>query len=441
MKKIVSAAITLSFITFLHAQINVEFHDIVKLSEQINSESEEIMPLVTNDGKALYFVRSNHKKNVGGPMTGHDIWRSDRVNVNTFSSANNNLKKLNNIGNNAVVGISKSNESIYVLNAYKQETAEHHGIAKCDIEDGKFGLPKYIEIPGMNFDSDFFGYYINPSETLLFISMHMPDAMGKEDIYLSIKKDSSWSKPVNLGSEVNSSGFEMSPYLSHDETRLYFASDGHGGSGSADIFYCEKIGDGWLNWSKPINLGPHVNSSAFDAYFVESPDSTGYFASNRESFHSDLYALTISITETKEILEEAVVEEITETPAEQPTISEVKVPIEIPAAKNIYFDNNRYSIREDAKPELDRIVDLMIQTPELKLSIVGHTDQTDVASGNLPLSKKRSHETLKYLVKHGINSGRITTDGFGESQPAVKCKDCTEKQLQQNRRVEFRFFE
>ena len=184
MKKIVSAAITLSFITFLHAQINVEFHDIVKLSEQINSESEEIMPLVTNDGKALYFVRSNHKKNVGGPMTGHDIWRSDRVNVNTFSSANNNLKKLNNIGNNAVVGISKSNESIYVLNAYKQETAEHHGIAKCDIEDGKFGLPKYIEIPGMNFDSDFFGYYINPSETLLFISMHMPDAMGKEDFFL-----------------------------------------------------------------------------------------------------------------------------------------------------------------------------------------------------------------------------------------------------------------
>jgi outer membrane protein OmpA-like peptidoglycan-associated protein len=441
MKKIILAVITLSFTTFLHAQTNVVFHDVEKLPAEINSESEEIMPLVTNDGKELFFVRANHKKNVGGPMTGHDIWKSERLNFNTFSSPDNNLKKLNNIGNNAVVGISKSNTSIYVLNAYKQESTEHHGIAKCSIEDGKFGLPKYIEIPGMNFDSDFFGYYINPSETLLFISMHMPDAMGKEDIYVSTKKDSSWSKPVNLGSEVNSSGFEMSPYLSHDETRLYFASDGHGGSGSADIFYCEKIGDGWLNWSKPINLGPHVNSSAFDAYFVESPDSTGYFASNRENFHSDLYALTITISEIKDIVEEPIIQEVVEPVKELPEIAEVKVAIEIPTAKNIYFDNNRYSIREDAKPELDKIVDLMIQTPGLKLSIVGHTDQTNVASGNLPLSKKRSHETLKYLVKHGINSGRITTDGFGESQPAVKCKDCTEKQLQQNRRVEFRFFE
>ncbi|MFT7611349.1 MAG: outer membrane protein OmpA-like peptidoglycan-associated protein [Parvicellaceae bacterium] len=436
LKKPLIIALALTSSIALRAQTTVEFKDIVKLSEDINSDAEEIMPLVSNDGNEFYFVRANFKGNVGGEKTGHDIWKSDRKNQTSFESTNNKLKGLNNSGNNAVVGISSNNNELYVLNAYKKETDTHHGIAMSTKSSGKWGDPEYVEIPGMNHNSDFFGYYVNPTGTVMLISMHGADSKGKEDIYVSTKSGSAWSKPFHLGDNVNSSGFEMSPYLSHDEKRLYFSSDGHGGQGSADIFYCEKLGDDWNNWSDPINLGAEVNSDAFDAYFVEGPDSIGYFSSNRGEINSDIYSITVKISEVLAIVEEPIEEpiEVLE-PVEEPV--EV-APKAIPTISNIYFDNNRFFIRADAKGELDKLAATMTEMPELKVAIHGHADNTHHSTTNMSLSKNRAKQARKYLIDKGINSSRVSYDSFGENKPDVKCDDCSEAQLQKNRRVEFK---
>ncbi len=418
------------------AQTMVSFGNITKLPETINSDAEEIMPLVSSDGKEFYFVRANHKGNVGGIKTGHDIWLSNREGAN-FSNTTNKLKGLNNPGNNAVVGISKSSE-LYVLNAYKQETNNHQGIAKSKKNGKSWSDPEYVEIPGMNHDTEFFGYYVNPEETVMFISMHAGDAVGKEDLYISVKEGNTWSAPKNLGSKVNTTGFEMSPYLSPDGKRLYFSSDGHGGHGGADIFYCERTGDDWFSWSDPVNLGSEVNSSGFDAYFIEGPDSIAYFASNRDNFHSDLFTLKVDIIE--EIVEEVItVEEPIEAPVEEPVVDE-PAPKPIPTVRNIYFDINKANIKTDSRSELDEIVRIMKDEPNLEIEIMGHTDETHTAESNMALSKRRASAAKKYLVSKGIDGSRITTKGFGETQPAVDCSDCSDEQHQSNRRVEFKLF-
>jgi hypothetical protein len=103
----------------------------------------------------------------------------------------------------------------------------------------------------------------------------------------------SWSKPKNLGSAVNTSGFEISPFLSQDKKRLYFSSNGHKGLGDADIFYCDRLYNSWDTWSTPRNLGEKLNSKNFDAYFAVYGDSLAYFSSNRNGKYSDVYRVRV----------------------------------------------------------------------------------------------------------------------------------------------------
>ena len=91
-----------------------------------------------------------------------------------------------------------------------------------------------------------------------------------------------------MGSNINSSGFEISPFLSDNDDTLYFASNGFGGYGDADIFYALRNGEGWDSWSNPVNLGEVINSPKFDAYFTIF-DHFFYWSSNRDAQMSDIY--------------------------------------------------------------------------------------------------------------------------------------------------------
>jgi len=117
-----------------------------------------------------------------------------------------------------------------------------------------------------------------------------------EDLFVSFKKNGTWSAPKNLGKTINTNGFEISPFLSADEKTLFFASNGLNGVGDADIFFTKRLDDSWENWTAPKNLGNDVNTSGFDAYFTIAPDlKTAYFCSgdNAES-SSDIYSISLS---------------------------------------------------------------------------------------------------------------------------------------------------
>src|SRR6056297_1143811 len=91
-----------------------------KLSDAVNSSlSEESLPLLSADGKVMYFVRSFHPDNVGGAKSGHDIWYSNKQDDGTWSDASNDLGTLNNKVNNAVAGVSEDGSTIYLVNTYE----------------------------------------------------------------------------------------------------------------------------------------------------------------------------------------------------------------------------------------------------------------------------------------------------------------------------------
>ena len=268
---------------------DLSFSDVRKLSPQVNSSCEEILPLLSPDKKTLYFVRSSCPENTGGKFAGSDIWVSN-FNRSTNWSRPTNTNLFNDKYHNAMVGISIDGGTVFQLNT--RPNKETPGIFFTKRLNNSRTLPKLIPLSFLN-TKGFIGLYISPDSSVILISMENVEGQGQEDLYVSLKSESGeWSMPHNLGPTINSEGFEISPFLSPDKKRLYFTSSGHWGLGNGDIFYSDRLDETWEKWGPPVNLGNQVNSKSFDAYF-SIYDSVAYFSSNRESQFSDLYMVSV----------------------------------------------------------------------------------------------------------------------------------------------------
>ena len=287
MKKIVTTGLCLAaFILSGNSQI-WNFIDPIKLEGTVNSEAEESTPIFGKGNSTLYFTRTFHKKNKGG-INDQDVWVATRDENKSYTKAEN-LSTLNNKFNNAVVGISKSGDKLYLLNAYGGKKDQLKGIAVAEKDEkGKWGKPVKVDIPELDIDGDFYGFHVSEDEKTIIISYEGPNSLGQEDLYFSENKDGKWTKPLHMGNVINSSGFEMSPFLSPNKDTLFFSSDGFGGLGSADIFYSVR-NNSWTDWSEPVNLGEPVNSPKFDAYYTYS-GKFAYWSSNRDATEDSPYS-------------------------------------------------------------------------------------------------------------------------------------------------------
>lgn len=282
--KVISIIIGLIVTTNVSAQI-WDFEGIRKLPGTINSEFEESIPIFSKDSSKLYFIRSFDERNKGG-IYDQDIWVSTRQEDGSYSNCKQ-LSELNSKYNNGVVGVNKQGTGLYVLDTYEGKKDLVKGIAYTESKGNGWSSPERIEVPGLDIDGDFYGFHISQDDQVMLISYEGPGTLGAEDIYVSVKDGGTWSTPLNLGSTINTSGFEMSPFLSPSMDTLFFSSNGHGGLGDADIFYSVR-GNDWTSWSQPVNLGPKINSPKFDACFSYVGNNI-YWASNRATEMSDIY--------------------------------------------------------------------------------------------------------------------------------------------------------
>jgi hypothetical protein len=274
----------------LNAQ-KLEFSKVEKLPGSVNSNGEESMPLLSPDQSKLFFIRSVFDGNTGGKYAGQDIWVSEKKN-NSWARASNNTA-LNGRDNDVLIGMKRDGRTLYTFRSSPSEKLE--GIYFTTFVSNRWTAPAFVPIQGIE-NEDFIGMFVAPDYDVLFLSMKASDSRGEEDLYISVKdKNGLWSMPRNLGPTINTSGFEISPFLSADKKRLFFASNGHEGLGDADIYYCERLYNSWETWSAPINLGPLVNSKKFDAYLSIYGDSVAYFVSNRDQQLSDIYRATVKV--------------------------------------------------------------------------------------------------------------------------------------------------
>lgn len=107
---------------------------------------------------------------------------------------------------------------------------------------------------------------------------------------------------------------------------------------------------------------------------------------------------------------------------------------------NIYFDLNKWNIRKDAAKELDKIVKILEDNPEIIIELSSHTDARGNDASNELLSDRRAKSSVAYIISKGISSSRITAKGYGETRLVNRCGNnvkCSEKEHQENRRTEF----
>jgi outer membrane protein OmpA-like peptidoglycan-associated protein len=290
--------------------------------------------------------------------------------------------------------------------------------------------------------------FSNDGKTLYFVS-NMPGGEGDSDIWYSLYEEGNWTKPVNLGSLINTRDKELFPYIAANGD-LYFASSGHLGLGGLDIFKAEKSGN---SFSPPLNVGYPINTNFDDASFVEIPNSSfAYFSSNRPNGkgEDDIYKIEFKKNLPENI--DADILPITELPQEQDVqLTETKTnPNSNPSdsaiekivinTRTIYFDFNSYAISDNDKIFLSEMAIQLKANKNIKLLINGYTDSKGPEDVNQRLSIIRAKEVFNYLKSKEVTARQLDYRGYGESKPANRCSEgveCSDEEHKLNRRVEF----
>lgn len=280
----------------------------INLGPNINSRYSEVAPLVSPDGKSLYFTRLNHPKNYvpsklrkeyNAGETNLDVWVSKLNDHGDWGPATNMKKSIHESLKNAAATIAMDGNSIYALNAMSPAGGYEAGLTKVSLKNSEWTNRETIYIE--NFEA--LSYYntadkarkketefaMSSDGKFLVMGLVRRDSYGDKDLYVSFRKeDNTYSKPLNLGPIINTAGNEGTPFLAADNKTLYFNSNGHPGYGDMDIFMTTRLDDTWTNWSRPVNLGPKINSPDFDGYIsIPASGEYAYFSSSQGSLGSD----------------------------------------------------------------------------------------------------------------------------------------------------------
>jgi hypothetical protein len=368
-----------------------DFGPLRKLSGNVNTQHEEILPMMSPDGKTLFFGRAAFPENVGGKFAGTDIWISKYDETTLDWGKPQNEKTFNDKGTNAVIGINEKGDVLYLLNTTGTKKTE--GIYYSNKVNNSWSDAKLIPIPGLDTE-DFLGAYVSPDLKVIIFSMNGAESRGNEDLYISLKNSKGeWSKPRNLGSTINTTGFEMAPFLSPDKRRLYFSSNGHPGYGNSDIFYSDRLYESWDVWSAPKNLGLKINSPAFESFFSLYHDSVAFFTSTRQRGFSDVYR--VSVFPLKDEDEQEYYQYLTN--------EEIRKLSGVTFDPVLYFDAGVSTINEEHKQNLLKINNGIAAKKDIKMRIVASKS----GNGSLDTYQKRLLNILDYLKNAGIEGSRI----------------------------------
>lgn len=252
----------------------------------INSPFDELNPVFSPDGNALYFTRSRHPQNTGGRNDPGDIWFSTKDEAGNWTQAESVGRNLNNGYFNSVLGFSPDGNTIYLQHHYFKRGLRPatQGISFATKSKKGWSDPQKLNVENFYNQSQHQSASISADGKIMILAINSYGSYGYEDLYVSFKiSDGSWSAPKNMGNTINTMHQEMTPFISKDNSTLYFASSGHNTRGSRDIYSTKRLDNSWRVWSKPENIS-ELNSEGIELGFVIDPEQKfAYFISTQNS--------------------------------------------------------------------------------------------------------------------------------------------------------------
>ena len=239
----------------------------------LNSSADDYAPVLSPDGQTLYFT--SHRT-VGGRFRGEGrIYRSRKTEDGWSRPMR---MEIGTEGREmTTVGIVGDEEALLAYQEFRGEG----GIWKLG-QDASGGWTEEEKL-GYPIDSRHWETFVSErfdGIERIFVS-DRPGGQGGRDLYRTVMlPDGTWSKPLNLGERINTSGEEESPVISSDGQTLIFASDGRPGMGGFDLYRCRRLDNG--SWSEPEHLGHPLNTPGDEAILtLDASGRTGYISSAR----------------------------------------------------------------------------------------------------------------------------------------------------------------
>lgn len=467
---------------------------LINMGQSVNSPKADYAPTIGNVDSILLFSSKRNSHSVSFEQTSDEdlffsikemgLWMDAQEFKNINTSYNEGSASLSQDGKYLYFARCNSPDSYGSCDIFVAENLGEKGWGNVRNLGKKINTTAWDSHPSLSHSGD----------TLFFTSDRL-GGFGLADIYYSVKdQQGNWKQALNIGPIINTRNNEVSPFLHHKFNVLYFSSNGHPlNFGNFDIYKSYLHGK---MWEEPKNIGPLVNGEGSEYYFtIDSKSEELYYArSENDPNDLDLHSFPVPMEAHPEAIVtlKGSLKDSTGNPMKGiVSVIDLEKGIEVTpkflrpdgsfdfslinkrkylliiqgddffrieeiffldgnteinltteviepklAFKSLEFENGKADILDPMHPDLDRMANFLIDHPNYRLNISGHTDSQGNKDSNLRLSQARADAIKAYLVNQfKIDPSRINAHGYGSEKPIVEEKTDEDKGL--NRRVEF----
>ncbi|MEO1516065.1 MAG: OmpA family protein [Bacteroidota bacterium] len=308
-------------------------YKVEKLSELINTSNyDEISPVVSIDGNRIYFTRVGYHtyrqtliengddlsksmeqskfrtylRSIYSKLANHSVLNPETSGFNQdiwialrgeerFDKITHPNYPLNNALPNSVCSLTPSANEVIVINQFMEEGGMKKGFSLVRQEsDGSWTFPSPLQINNYHNSGPDVSMTMSHDGSAIILAMKRADSYGDTDLYISYNLgDNQWSEPVNMGKHINSPFRETTPFISADNSTLFFSSNRHGTLGGNDIFLMKRKGNDWTSWTRPKRFISPINTRYDESQpYFDMSSGYLYFTSKRDGT-SDIFKVKL----------------------------------------------------------------------------------------------------------------------------------------------------
>ncbi len=428
-------------------------------SKKVFSVYHEASPIFTKDGKTMYYTQNELRENNKRKLTNglNKIYKAINENGKWIDQGILDIFALDSI-RVAHPALSPDEKTLYFASDAKGSYGQSD-LYKIDLyPDGTIGNPVNLG-SAINTEARESYPFVTEDNILLFASDGRL-GLGGYDIY-AVDLNTPNALPLHLGSPINSPFDDFDMNWNRTTNQGMLSSNRPGGKGDDDLYSFKNTGIPFVfeylttikgrvmdtNSSNAIEYAAVVlldkdNNEVARTIADENGNFTFENVTSNATYTIQGSKATDS-TEGVEVISILYGDNISKDIRLKKDVYEIAPGLDLAKVfeiTQIYFDLDKSNIRKDAIEPLEKIVQAMVEYPNIKIEIGSHTDSRQHRKYNKLLSQRRAEATMAYLIKRGIAPERLTAKGYGESQLVNPCADavpCNEAEHQQNRRSTF----